>query len=63
MNMDEKRYDMSPVDGPARRWYVPDVVLLSKLVGLHAVLFAILHGERPANPSLHGGAPAILYLP
>jgi hypothetical protein len=20
-------------------------------------------GERPANPSLHGGAPAILYLP
>ena len=34
---------MNPVDGTARRWYVPDVVLLSKLVGLHGVLFAILH--------------------
>ena len=24
---------------------------------------AYMQCERPANPSLHGGAPAILYLP
>jgi hypothetical protein len=33
---------MNPVDGPTRRSYIPDVVLLSKLVGIHAILFAIL---------------------
>ncbi|MCL5279686.1 MAG: hypothetical protein M1376_07245 [Planctomycetes bacterium] len=40
--MNEKRFDLNPADGPARRWYVADAVLLSKIVGIHAILFAIL---------------------
>jgi hypothetical protein len=43
MNMNEERSDVNPVDGPARHWHVPDVVLLSKLVGMHAILFAVLY--------------------
>ncbi len=41
--MNEKRYDMNPVEGAARRGYVPDVVLLGKVVGIYAILFAILY--------------------
>jgi hypothetical protein len=33
---------MNLVNGPARRRYVPNAVLLSKIVGLHAILFAII---------------------
>jgi len=42
MDTNEKRYDRSPENEPARRSYVPDMVFLSKLVGIHAILFAIL---------------------
>jgi len=42
MSMSEGQHDGNPANGPARRGYVADVVLLGKVVGIHAILFAIL---------------------
>jgi hypothetical protein len=41
--MIENEAKTAGVKQPGRPWYVPDVVLLSMLVGIHAVLFALLH--------------------
>jgi len=66
--MSERRDDVNPVDGPARRWYVPDGALLSKLVRIHAVLFAILHvvayltGEGPGSEAIVSVVPVLATL-